>query len=256
MAEVSKAMGSESTTLNLLTNLVLKNVSLTAIVLRTANSVSYNPRGKPILSVSRAITMMGWDSVGHLSAGVLVFEHFGDQSGRLKELVLLMLLTGNHARQIAIRSGLRRIEEAYLCGMFRNLGELIVACYLPGEYATIQSGESCERVLKFRYEELGKGLARYWNLPDTVAACMDSPSLTAAEHGEIEQLRIVSAFSHALSDVVYRNRGADSYAALQALVKKYGAALPVRESEIPAILEAAVFETEDTFRSARLPLDR
>src|SRR5204862_3957729 len=98
MAEVGKAMGNEGTTLNLLTNLVLKNVSLTAIVLRVANSVSYNPRGKPILSVSRAITMMGWDSVGHLSAGVLVFEHFGDQSGRLKELVLLMLLTGNHDR--------------------------------------------------------------------------------------------------------------------------------------------------------------
>jgi hypothetical protein len=31
--------------------------SLTAMVLRAANSIRYNPRGKPILSVSRAVTM-------------------------------------------------------------------------------------------------------------------------------------------------------------------------------------------------------
>ena len=138
MSELAKAMSDESTTLSLLTNIVLKNVSLTAMVLRSANSVHYNPRGKPTLSVSRALTLMGWDSVGSLSAAVLLFEHFSQQPDHLKELVLLMLLTGNHARQVALRSGMRAIEEAYLCGMFRNLGELIVACHLPDEYARIQ----------------------------------------------------------------------------------------------------------------------
>ena len=108
-------MLNESTTLNLLTNLILKNVSLTTMVLRVANSVNYNPRGKPILSVSRAVTMMGWDSISSLASGVLVFEHFRNQSDKLKELVLLMMLTGDHARQIAIRAGMRGIEEAYLC---------------------------------------------------------------------------------------------------------------------------------------------
>ena len=137
MAQLTKAVGDESTTLNLITNIILKNVSLTAMVLRAANSIHYNPRGKPILSVSRAVTIMGWDSVLNLGAGVLLFEHFREQMDKPKELVLLMLLTGNHARQIAMRAGLRGIEEAYLCGMFRNLGELAAACYLPQEYAEI-----------------------------------------------------------------------------------------------------------------------
>src|SRR5207253_9035531 len=95
--------------------------------------------------VSPAVTRMGWDAIHNLSSGVLVFEHFRNQSEKLKELVLLMMLTANHARQIAIRSGLRGIEEAYLCGMFRNLGELIVACYLPREYACIREGISRNR---------------------------------------------------------------------------------------------------------------
>ena len=265
MAEIAKAMGNEGTTLNLLTNLILKNVSLTAAVLRAANSIYYNPTGKPVLSVSRAVTMMGWDSIGNLAAGILIFEHFRGKSEKLQKLVLLMMLTGNQARQIAIRSGRRGIEEAYLCGMFRNLGELVTACYLSNEYTKILAGvkddnlteaEACERVLRFRYEDLGKGLARHWNLPDTVGSCMDHPDLTATHPSNLEQLRIISAFSHDLSVAVYRTDASESRDKLQALLKKYGKALPINESEIPLILEASVFEAEDTLKAARLPIDR
>jgi HD-like signal output (HDOD) protein len=262
MAELAHAMAAESTTLNLLTNIILKNVSLTAMVLRLANSFHYNPRGRPILSVSRAVTMIGWDSIRNLGAGVLLFEHFRRQSDKLKELTLQMLLTGNLSRQIAIRAGLRGIEEAYLCGMLRNLGELMVACYLPGEYERIlecmnrtksAGTEACECLLNFRFEDLGKAMARHWNLPDTVSHCMDRPDLMAPK--DADELRIISAFSHALSDVVYRTEHAECQEALKALLKRYGAAAPVKECDIPAILDAAVFETEDTFRAARLPID-
>jgi HD-like signal output (HDOD) protein len=266
MAQLTKAVGDESTTLNLITNIILKNVSLTAMVLRAANSIHYNPRGKPILSVSRAVTIMGWDSILNLGSGVLLFESFREQMDKPKELILLMLLTGNHARQIAMRSGLRGIEEAYLCGMFRNLGELIAACYLPKEYAEIlhsahvtqhSEAETCERVLNFRFEDLGKAMAHHWNLPDTVANCMDNPDLPAPPTpSDLEKLRIMSSFSHALSAAVYRKDASECQDALKELVNKYGAALPVKEIDIPAILEAALLETEDTFRAAHIPLDR
>ena len=29
------------------------------------------------------------------------------------------------------------MEEAYLCGMFRNLGEVLAAAYVPDQYAEI-----------------------------------------------------------------------------------------------------------------------
>jgi HD-like signal output (HDOD) protein len=262
MAELTHALSDEGTSLNLLTNVILKNVSLTAMVLRLANSFHYNPRGKAILSVSRAVTMIGWDSIRNLGAGVLLFEHFRRQSDTLKELTLLMLLTGNHSRQIAIRVGRRGVEEAYLCGMLRNLGELIVACYLPDDYARILESmsrtksagtDACEGLLNFRFEDLGQAMAKHWNLPDEVSRCMDRPNLTA--QGEAEQLRIISAFSHGLSDAVYRVDRDECQEALKALLKRYGSAVPVKESDLPSILDAAIFETEDTFRAARLPVD-
>ena len=265
MAQLTKAVGDESTTLNLITNIILKNVSLTALVLRAANSIHYNPRGKPVLSVSRAVTIMGWDSVVKLGAGVLLFEHFREQMDKPKELMLLMLLTGNHARQIAMRAGLRSIEEAYLCGMFRNLGELAMACYLQKEYADIlqianeaqvTEADACERVMNFRFEDLGKAMAHHWSLPDTVANCMDSPDLLGLPaEGSLEKLRLICSFSNALSAAVFRSGASHCQSALSELLDKYGAALPVKRSDIPAILESAVLETADTFRTARLPLD-
>ena len=64
MSELAKAMSDESTTLSLLTNIVTEGVSLTAMVAALSEfSTSAYPRGKPALSVSRALTLMGWDSV-------------------------------------------------------------------------------------------------------------------------------------------------------------------------------------------------
>ena len=138
-----------------------------------------------------------------------------------------------------------------------------MACYLPDEYEQIllatksnqTEGEACEQTLKFRYEDLGKTMARGWNLPDTVASCMDNPDF-ALPHSDLERLRLISSFSHALSTAVYQKDSSECEDALKSLLKKYGPALPVKPSEIPAILESAVFETEETFRAARMSIDR
>ena len=62
-----------------------------------------------------------------MATGVVLLEHFRKHSPGLKELILLSLLTANHAREVADRVGYPKREEAYLCGMFRNLGEVLVA---------------------------------------------------------------------------------------------------------------------------------
>ncbi len=141
-----------------------------------------------------------------MGAGVLLFEHFHRQSDQLKELTLLMLLTGNHARQLAIRAGIRGIEEAYLCGMFRNLGELSLACYFPDDYASVMAraretkctlSEACERLVTISSasRNLGKAArAIRVNLRlIRVGFCMESPDLMVpAVQSDAERLRIIS----------------------------------------------------------------
>ena len=88
-----------------------------------------------------------------------------------------------------------RSEEAYLCGMFRGLGELLVACYVQKQHGEIlevmgreslSEREACRRVLSFTYEDLGRGMCRQWNLPKKVANCMDKlPSFAATAESEL-----------------------------------------------------------------------
>ena len=131
ITELMATAGDEDATLRRLANLILKNVSLTAKVLRVVNSVYFNRAGRSILSISHAVTLLGWDAVRHLAAGMLMFDHFKN-SARGREQMLISLLTASHARQVAKHARYAHAEEAYLCGMFRNLGELLVSCYLHG----------------------------------------------------------------------------------------------------------------------------
>src|SRR5271156_777143 len=117
----------EEASLQHITNVILKDYSLTLRILRTANSALFNRSGRQIRSISHAVTLLGVEAVREMATGVVLLEHFRKHSPGLKELILLSLLTANHAREVADRIHYPKPEEAYLCGMFRNLGELLVA---------------------------------------------------------------------------------------------------------------------------------
>jgi HD-like signal output (HDOD) protein len=245
---------------------ILKNVSLTGKVLRVVNAMHYNRLGEPILSISRAISLIGVNAIRDLAAGLLLFEHFGDRGAGVRELVLLSLLSANHARQAAIRTGHVQAEEAYLCGMFRGLGEVLVACYMPDEHAEIlaqgaphgrSDREAALRVLKFSYEDLGRAMAQQWRLGDKVSGAIRSPDTVQDSPGsEGERLALVTAFGHELSTCVYRMGPAAGRERLLALLRRWGPAMSLNEENIDAFLTAALAETRDTFAAAGVPLDR
>ena len=110
----------EEASLQHITNVILKDYSLTLRILRTANSALHNRSGRQIHSISHAVTLLGVEAVREMATGVVLLEHFRKHSPGLKELILLSLLTANHAREVADRAGYPPREVAYLCGMFRN----------------------------------------------------------------------------------------------------------------------------------------
>src|SRR5580704_18175862 len=151
----------EEASIQHITNVILKDYSLTLRILRTSNSPLYNRSGRQIHSISHAVTLLGVEAVREMATGVVLLDHFRKHSPGLKELILLSLLTANHAREVAERVGSLKREEAYLCGMFRNLGEVLVACYHPRGYAAvllrmqedrIPVAQACREILGFDYD--------------------------------------------------------------------------------------------------------
>lgn len=249
-----------------MTNVILKDFSMTLRVLRTANSPYYNRSGRQILSISHAVAMLGVNAVRDLAGSLILFEHFHRKSPGLKELILLSLLSANHAREVAERIRYPRREEAYLCGMFRNLGELVAAAYRHREYLEIlrcmrQDGvsdqQACLQVLQCTYEEIGEAVAGHWNLPGAVRDSLSGPlpELAKPRYSEAETLRVLAGFAHRLTTAIYRRETRAARASVNLLLDRYGLILGLRHEDIRQIVEAALRETRETFRVARVPLD-
>jgi HD-like signal output (HDOD) protein len=249
-----------------ITNVILKDYSLTLRILRTANSAPYNRRGRPIRSVSQAIMMLGVEAVREMAIGGVREEHFPKHSPGFKELILLSLLTANHAFEIAERIGYPQREEAYLCGMFRNLGEVLVACYQPRGYAAVllrmQEGripvlQACQETLGFDYDRAGKAVAAQWQIPENVRACMSDQRirLRRMPSTEAERLAAITQFAHKLTTAVYRREANGARASVNLLLHSEGPILGLTHQDVKWIVERALQQTNEIFNAIAMPLE-
>jgi HD-like signal output (HDOD) protein len=256
----------EEASIQHITNVILKDYSLTLRILRTANSSLYNRSGRQILSISHAVTLLGVEAVREMATGVVLLEHFRKHSPGLKELILLSLLTANHAREVATRIGYPKPEEAYLCGMFRNLGEVLVACYHARGYAgvllrvqqdRIPVAQACFEVLGFDYDHAGRAVAAQWRIPESVRECMSDRIVRVrrAPATDAERLEALTHFAHKLTTAVYRREANDARASVNLLLHSLGPVLGLAHDDVKSIVERALEETGEVFQAMNVPMD-
>jgi len=257
--EALKQIPDDETSIQRLANIVLREYALTVKVLRTANSAHYRRSDQHIRSAAHAMLLLGAGTVRHLAGSLLLFEHYRKRSPGLKELMLLSLLTANHAREVAMLRNLPDPEEANLCGMFRNLGEVLIAAYFPDRYAQVlqqmehkESGGTAAAfdVLGFRFEELGEAMARHWGMPESVSA-----GIRAAGTQASSELFVITAFAHDLTTAVYRRTQDPSRDGVADVLARYAKRLKLSRDEVGAVLQSALQETRATFAAAGVSLD-
>jgi len=256
------ALDDDANSLQRLANVVLREYSLTLGVVKTANSVTYRRGARPIQSATHAMMMLGARTVRQLASGLLLFENYARKSPELKELMLLSLLTANHARAAATRMQLPDPEEAHLCGMFRNLGEVLIAGHFPDDYARIRAqmrdGGTSEMaatraVLGFGYADLGVDVSRHWGLPDTVVQGMRARATASAS-----QHAAVTAFSHDLTQALYRDERSvhDVTLAVETVIEQHAARIKLTREQIGGVVTDALEETRDLFVNPQIATDR
>lgn len=256
------ALDDDASSLQRLANVVLREYSLTLGVVRTANSAHYRRSGRPIQSATHAMMMLGARTVRQLASSLLLFENYHKGSPALRELMLMSLLTANHAREVATKLGIAEPEEAHLCGMFRNLGEVLVACHFPEDHASIQALIVNDRktdvgaataVLGFRFEELGVEVSRQWGMPDTV-----TQGITAKASASVSLSAAITAFSHDLTLVLYHRDQDDSRrtAALDDVLARHAGKVKLTREQVQAVVAGALNETRELFTSAQIATDR
>lgn len=110
-----------------LSRLVLRDPLLTARILRLSNTAYYNPSGRPIQTIDRAILLLGMERIRVLCIGALLIEtmHEGMRLKRLQH----ELGRSIHAALIARALGLEMMEgaldEIFLAALLRHIGHLL-----------------------------------------------------------------------------------------------------------------------------------
>ncbi|MBK9171024.1 MAG: HDOD domain-containing protein [Bryobacterales bacterium] len=238
--------------------IVRKDVALTLRILKAANSAYYNRSGRPVLSITQAVVLLGVETVAQVASGMKILDHYARHAPGVRELAAFSLLTASQARRIAEAAEFPRPEEAYLCALLRNLGEVLVAYYQPREYARIVAARTTPReVLGFNYEELAVEVLRRWGIGGSPAAAIRAnPQVLLRQPPGLEsKLYLITAFSHLAAHAVHRAGPEAGDQALIELIEHFRPRLSVGEKALRKVLEDAVEDARDTMTALGLSLD-
>jgi HD-like signal output (HDOD) protein len=172
--------------------LIERDPLLSAQILAIANSAAFG-RAQPISSIQHAIAMIGLGTVRKFALAQSISNLFGKRkiapSFSMMRFNLHSVATGMFLELLAEMVPLEEAEDAFLAGLFHDVGKLVIAVAMPEQYETILTAaavtcesmlESERRVLQTDHAELSALAVDYWGLGEPIRAA-------AAYHHEPDQ---------------------------------------------------------------------
>lgn len=210
------AVQSQTDHLDKLVSAVISDFALTEKVLRLANSAMYAPFGGDITTVSRAVLVLGHETVGHLALGLRMLDSFKGMSTdreKPKRVLAEVMLSGLVARRLTEGVGIKEGEEAVVCALMSRLGELVCIFYAPDEWQQIEArvaaegisaDAAAEAVLGASLTLLGQEIAARWGLPGRLCDALQpfDPVDTEQPLSHVGWLRAMSALSGDLARAI------------------------------------------------------
>lgn len=175
--EVISACDDQDMTVGQLSQVVLRDQSLTANILKLANSSFYG-HARRVTTVTEAVVMLGFSAIKSLAisshtarllSGSL--PGYGLQQGELWRHSISVAFT---ARRLAVEVQLAPVEEAFVAGLLLDIGKTILSSYMENAFDEVTRISQERRVpfheveaelLGFDHAELGAQIASSWSFP-------------------------------------------------------------------------------------------
>jgi len=241
ISQVNHFSSSENSRTNELTEAILKDVALTNKLLRVVNAAHFGSfGGRPINTISRAIVILGFNTIRDVALSLMLFEHLHNhaQASELKAEAVESFFCGILGRNLAARAGVRDTEEVLICALFRNLGRMMCRLhfYDKGQEvealmaaAGLSEEAASRRVFGLSYDEFGQALGRHWHLPASLLQGMAPlpPGPVQAPANEAGRVQLLANMAH---QIYLSSKHQPPEALEQAIAdvgKKYGAGVSV-----------------------------
>lgn len=267
ISEINRIVASDSSSSTRLTKAILQDVSLTNKLLKLVNTVSYGQFGGKINTISKAVVILGFDTVRNVAMALILLEfmHNKSQAMQLKDDVVSSFFSGVLAFGLCGRN-VRDAEEAMICAMLHALGRLLTTFYFFEESqqidALIAQGESESRasfkVLGISYTDLGIGIARHWGFPDRLLAGMQKvhSGKVSKPRNELEHLTVTANLANELCAISAGTPIENKESALKQLAERYQEAVPINAEELNETLEQGLEEISVRASVINLPTVR
>ncbi len=167
-----------------LAKIINTDQTISAKLLRLSNSAFYGCRGK-VISVSRAIMVLGFTEVKCLALGMSVFETFS-QTGNSKRGISIENLwkhsvaTAALSKFFADRRG-EKGDSVFTAGLLHDLGKVVFLSLFREGYNKVSEiveergcaiSEAEVEVFKVTHNTIGEWLCRKWKMPEEIAQCV------------------------------------------------------------------------------------
>ena len=179
LAVLLKELENNKSTSESIAAIVNKDISLTARLLRAANSAFYK-RQFEISTIEMAVSVLGTKAVRALALSVSLFDITSNERISklfdLKEFWRHNLETAIISQKLAEESKCCQPEEAFVCGLLHDLGLLFLIQECRDEYIGVldinNSENSIEEIEKevigTTHSEVGAIIASVWRLPGSI----------------------------------------------------------------------------------------
>lgn len=255
ITEINHVVGNDDSSASQLTDIILRDISLTRKLLRLVNAAHYGSFGsQPISTISRAVYILGFDAVRNAAVSLMLFEHLRNHSNVdiLRGEAIDSFYRGVLGRLLATSAGVRDGEEAFISALFRDLGKLMARFHFFDrteqvialmEQEMLDESSASLRVFGVDYDELGLSIARRWHFPPNLLHAMaplDAAPLKKPGTTDQDRLRIVANLARDLHRSFAGKSAEEQAHSVESLYQRYREASQIsRESLFETAHKAA-----------------
>lgn len=181
--ELQQAIDDPHTSASDLADVISKDPSLSAFLLRMVNSAFYS-FPQQVETISRAVAIVGVRQLSTLAVGTSVLNLFKDIPPDvldMEQFWLHSLTTGLIARELSRELKLAEPERCFVSGLLHDIGRLVIFKHLPERARSILARfhhrdillmDAEQEELGFDHAKLGGMLLRMWNFPYPLVAAV------------------------------------------------------------------------------------
>ncbi len=248
---------SDGQSLEQLTSFILTDPSVTLKILRLANSVAYRATARAITSISKAIQLIGMNTVKECALAMVIVDDMPKKHARAVRTELMIAMSASLiGRNLAKRSAFPNAEEVIVAALFKNMGRLVLAAYddelyratmrLVTERGYTESKASMEK-LGCTLSGLTEFALRAWHIPDPIiqAVKLMPGRILKAPQSRTEWMQQVTEFSNSAALMALNDTESWTDPKIEELLERFGNALEIDTAKLQNIMG----ESAEQFRS-------